>query len=337
VLKAHTSVLVPFRDAGDTIDAAVAGLVAREDPALEVLLIDDGSTDSGVARAHVWAQRDPRVQVLANHGRGLVCALQSGLATAQGALIARMDADDICHPERLSAQRAYLLKEPAISVLGTRVSAFTDDGPVGEGLERYVAWQNALVSPEDHRRELFVESPLCHPSIMARREAIQAVGGYRVSAGPEDYELFLRLDQAGFAMAKLPEILLSWRHHARRATFSDARYSLSNLRAAKAPFLAARVAQCAKARRVVWGAGPTGRRLARALAPYGFRPDCFVDVDLAKIGRHAQGVPIVAPTALDQTRDVVIAAVGARGARALIRADLEERGFREGVDAWFAA
>jgi hypothetical protein len=77
--------------------------------------------------------------------------------------------------------------------------------------------------------------------------------------------------------------------------------------------------------------------LARALAPHGFAPDCFIDVDPRKIGQRARGAPILPPDQLDRARDVVIAAVGARGARALIREDLALRGFREGVDAWFAA
>jgi glycosyltransferase involved in cell wall biosynthesis len=102
VLKAFTSVLVPFRDAGATIDAAITGLLARDDAALEVLLIDDGSTDSGAERARVWAKRDGRVRLLQSPGRGLVRALQAGLAAARGALIARMDADDRCHPERIA-------------------------------------------------------------------------------------------------------------------------------------------------------------------------------------------------------------------------------------------
>ncbi len=337
MLKAYTSVLVPFRDAGSTIDAAISGLLARDDDALEVLLIDDGSADSGGERVRLWAKRDSRLRLLHSAGRGLVAALQTGLAAARGALIARMDADDICHPLRIVRQREALLAQPELAVLGTRVEGFAEEGQLGGGLLRYLAWQNGLLSPEDHRRELFVESPLCHPSIMARHEALLAVGGYRDSGGPEDYELFLRLDRAGYALAKLPEVMLSWRHRPGRATFSDVRYSLGRIRATKAPFLAARVAQCAKARRVLWGAGPTGRRLARALALHGWHADCFVDVDPRKIGRQAQGAPIVAHTELDPARDVVVAAVGAEGARALIREELTRRGFREGVDAWFAA
>lgn len=337
MLKAFISVLLPFRDAAATIEAALSGLLAREDSSLEVLAVDDASCDAGPERVRAWAARDGRVRLLRSSGSGLVAALQTGLSHARGGLIARMDADDLAHPDRLALQRAALLERPELAVLGCRVAAFVDTGVLGEGMERYVAWQNSLITPEDHRRELFVESPLCHPSIVLRREALEQVGGYLASDGPEDYELFLRLDRAGFRLAKLEAQLLSWRHHGGRATFCDPRYSLVRIRAAKAPFLAQRVAASPKSRRLVWGAGPTGRRLARELLRGGLRLDGFIDVDPDKIGRSAQGLAIHAPTTLDAARDFVIAAVGARGVRELIRPYLRERQFVEGVDALFAA
>jgi glycosyltransferase involved in cell wall biosynthesis len=336
VYERAISVLLPFRDAADTIDAALAGLLHGE-ALLEVLCIDDGSVDAGADRVRVWSTRDPRVRLLRATGSGLVAALAQGVAAARGGLLARMDADDLSHPRRLTAQHEFLGQHPHVSVVGTRVEAFADDGGPGEGMLRYVAWQNALLTEHDHRRELFVESPLCHPSIMLRREALLAVGGYRDQGGPEDYDLFLRLDAAGHAMAKLPEVLLRWRHRAERATFRDPRYSLARMREAKAPFLAARVRASGKTRRVLWGAGPTGRRLARCLEPLDLRFDLVIDIDPAKIGRRARGAPIAAMDALDVARDCVVGAVGARGARALIRPALLERGFREGYDFWFAA
>ncbi|MET0344182.1 MAG: glycosyltransferase [Polyangiales bacterium] len=329
--------LIPFRDAGATLDAALAGLLAEADTSREIVAVDDGSTDSGPARARTWAARDSRVRVLAGAGRGLVAALQLAASHARGDLLARMDADDVAHPSRLARQREYLCAHATIAVLGTQVRAFADEGPVGEGLARYVAWQNALITPDEHARERFVESPLCHPSIMMRRAAFEAVGGYRALDGPEDYELFLRFVAAGHALAKLPEVLLDWRHHARRATFGDARYGLAKFRTVKAPHLADTVRAANRARTVMWGAGPTGRRLARALALHGLRFDRFVDIDPAKIGRTAQGAPIGSVDALDPRTDVVVAAVGARGARTLIRAELGARGFVEGESYWFAA
>ncbi|HEY6876681.1 MAG TPA: glycosyltransferase [Polyangiales bacterium] len=332
--EAALSVILPFRDAGATLDAALSGLLADADPAREVIAIDDGSTDSGPACVRSWAARDPRVKLLEGGGRGLVAALNLGLDRATGSLIARMDADDIAHPERLRRQRDYLCAQPAIAVLGCQVRAFCDEGPLGEGLVRYVDWQNGLLTPTEHALARFIESPLCHPSIVVRRTVLASVGGDRDLDGPEDYELFLRCIAQGHALAKLPAVLLHWRHRSGRATFSDGRYALSKFRAVKAPYLAAEVEGRAIA---LWGAGPTGRRLAREIARHGITPSLFIDIDPRKVGRTAQGAPIVGVEALDPAHHTVIAAVGARGARALIRSELERRGFREGDTAWFAS
>jgi glycosyltransferase involved in cell wall biosynthesis len=339
-MNARVDVILPFRNAAATVDAALGSLLASGDDALTVLAIDDCSTDSSAASVRDWAQRDPRVRLLAGSGGGLVPTLNLGLAHARGTFVARMDADDLTHPERIARQRAYLLAHPEISVLGTRVQAFSEEGPLGEGLLRYVDWQNSLLTPEQHRRERFVESPLCHPSVMLRRSLLDAVGSYRELDGPEDYELFLRCAEHGHALAKLPEVLLSWRHQRGRATFADARYALARFRAVKAPYLARELARSARPLRrrlALWGAGPTGRRLARALTQHGTQLALFVDIDPAKIGRVAQGLPICSPDALDSEHDQVVVAVGARGARELIRADLEARGFLEGGNAWFAS
>jgi glycosyltransferase involved in cell wall biosynthesis len=324
------SVILPFRDAGATIDDALSGLLADDDPAREVLAIDDGSTDSGCSRVRAWTARDPRVRLLEGGGGGLVHALNLGLAQAQGALIARMDADDIAHPRRLGRQRDHLCAQPAIGVLGCQVRALGG----GEGLLRYVDWQNSLLTPAQHSSARFIESPLCHPSIVARRTVLADVGGYRDIAGPEDYELFLRCVARGHQLAKLPEVLLDWRHGEGRATFRDARYGLARHRATKAPYLA-EVVRGAEV--VQWGAGKTGRQLARALHPHGVRPVMFIDIDPRRVGSTMQGAPIRGADALDATRHVVIAAVGARGAREVIRPQLAQRGFVEGVNAWFAA
>lgn len=330
------SVVLPFRNASTTIDAALSGLLDGEQ-ALEVLCIDDGSTDGGAERVRAWGTRDPRVRLLRGDGRGLVAALQLGVNQARGGLVARMDADDLSLPGRLGRQREFLEAQPEVAVVGTRVEAFAADGSIGEGLKRYVDWQNALLTAEDHRRELFVESPLCHPSIMLRRSVMLAAGGYRELPLPEDYDLFLRIDHQGQRMCKLPEVLLLWQHRPGRATFSDPRYSLDAMRAAKAPFLAARILASDKQRKVLWGAGPTGKRLARALEAHGVRFELFIDVDPDKIGRTARGSRIASMEALDVRTDLVVAAVGARGARELIRPALVERNFREGYDFWFAA
>jgi len=304
-------VLLPFRDAAATLEEAVRSLLTED---VEIVAIDDGSRDGGAARL----PRDPRVRWVRTEGVGIARALAIGLEHTSAPLIARMDGDDISLPGRFAAQLAALRDD--VSLVATRVEAFPE---VGEGLRRYVAWMNEALTPEDHAREIFVESPICHPSVLMRRDALEAVGGYRDVDGPEDYDLWLRLHSHGHRFVKVPEVFLKWRHHAQRATIVDPRYALERFTATKAPHLA----RWLNGRRfAIWGAGPTGKRLARALEPHGARPDRFIDIDPTK--REARGVPVVSPDTITRD-DVILAAVGARGARDEIRADLRRRGLIE--------
>ncbi len=326
------SVVLPFRDAAPTLEAALDSILAqRGGVSLELIAIDDGSRDAGSALAQRLAARHTALRVVRTEGLGIPRALQLGVQHAQTPLIARMDADDLAHEDRLAHQLDTLARAPHVAVLGTQVSCFPE-AEIAEGLARYVAWQNALLTPEDHARQIFVESPLCHPSVVIRRAALEAIGGYQHGDFPEDYDLFLRLDAAGYALAKLPERLLQWRHHPSRATLTDARYTRERFLACKAPHLARRL--LALARPIdVWGAGVTGKRIVRALEPYGVRAERFIDIDPDKIGRSARGAPIIASTSVTPPCGrTVLVAVAARGARDLIRAQLDALGYREGDD-----
>jgi glycosyltransferase involved in cell wall biosynthesis len=325
------SVLLPYRNAEETLEEAVTSVLQEHSIELEIIAADDGSTDGGPAIIDRIRRADPRVvPASTSSSGGIARALNHALSLARGPFIARMDADDISLPGRLPRQVAALAQDPRLGVIGTQVEAFPE-GSVGEGMQRYIAWQNALVTPEDHAREIFVEAPLCHPSVMIRRAALDAVGGFREGPWPEDYDLWLRLDARGYALAKVPEVLFRWRQRKASATFSDPRYSLARFTETRAYYLAPRL--LARGRPIaVWGAGKTGRRLARQIAAHGARPELFIDIDPRKIGRTAQGAPIEAPDALVPGKNTIVVAVGARGARELIRAHLAGAGFREGMD-----
>lgn len=322
------SVLLPFRDASSTVGEALASVLVEAEVG-EVVAVDDGSLDASAEVVASIASRDPRVRLVRGPARGIVGALNCAIERACGELLARMDADDVSLPGRIREAASLLTRDASLGAAGTRVEA---EG-AGEGMAAYIAWQNALVTPDDHARELFVEAPLCHPSAVLRREALAEVGAYRETAWPEDWDLWLRLDARGWRMAKSPEVLFRWRHVPGRLTFSHPRYALDRLIEARAEYLPARLSRVARGRALaVWGAGPTGRRLARALESKGLRASRFVDIDPRKIGRVARGAPIVGADALDHAREVVLVAVGARGARSLVRAHLEAQGAVEGED-----
>jgi glycosyl transferase family 2 len=332
---------MPYRNAAATLDEAAASILGqRGDGAdLELVAIDDGSSDDGPARVAALAAADRRVVRVASGGVGIARALGRGLEVARAPLIARMDADDVSHPDRLSRQRALIASDDRLAIVATQVRIASlpgSDAAAGEGLARYVAWQNRLLTPDDHARELYVESPICHPSVLLRRAALDAVGAWRDFAGPEDYDLWLRLHAAGWRMAKVPAVLFDWRHAPGRATFADPRYAIARFVECKAPHLAQEVG----ARRrplVMWGAGPTAKGLARALEPHGVRASAFVDIDPRKIGRQARGVPVIGPAALIRGAQTILVAVGRRGARDEIRARLTTAGFAEGDDFLCAA
>jgi hypothetical protein len=173
---------------------------------------------------------------------------------------------------------------------------------------------------------------VAHPSVVVRRELLEAAGGWRDLGWPEDYDLWLRLFAAGTRFAKVERFLFFWRDHRSRLTRTDPRYAVPRFLACKAHHLAR--GPLADARRVVlWGAGQTGRRLAKHLRTEGVAIDAVVDIDPAKIGRTLRGVPVISPENLPGRLGdgvVVLAAVASRGARDLIRARLVALGLDEG-------
>jgi glycosyltransferase involved in cell wall biosynthesis len=329
----RVSVLLPVRDARETLDECLASLASQSLAEHEVIAVDDGSADGSLERLREAARADARVRVTSGPDRGLVAALNHALAQARAPLLARMDADDVAHPDRLLLQARRLDAEPELTVLGSRVRLVGSPGTGNEGMRAYVEWQNRLLAPEAIARELFVESPLVHPSVTMRADALRALGGYRETGGPEDYDLWLRASAAGWRLAKLPDVLLDWRDGARRLTRTDPRYHADRFRAAKLDALAAGLLAGPR-RVVVWGAGPIGKAWSRDLQARGHAVAAFVDVDPDKLGQRIHGAPVVGVAEVPRLErgSVHLGAVGSADARERIRAEAARLGLAEGRD-----
>jgi glycosyltransferase involved in cell wall biosynthesis len=331
---------MPCYNAGGTVDEAVASILGQTRTDFELVAVDDGSTDDTRRRLETWQQRDQRVIVLPRSHGGLVDALRAGLSACRAPLVARMDADDRSSLDRLARQVSALEAQPEVAVIGCLVEGFPAQD-VRQGFQMYLEWLNGLVTPEAIAREIFVESPLAHPSVVMRQDWLERVGGYQDRGWPEDYDLWLRLHLAGARFAKVPENLVGWREHPARATRTDRRYSVENFLRAKAHYLA-RGPLVGRESLLIWGAGQMGRRLSKHLLRGGAPLRAFIDIDPGKIGRMRRGVPIVGVEALPDLwtslpRPVLLAAVGSRGARGLIRGRLTALGLVEGQDWWAAA
>lgn len=320
------SVVLPARDAAETVDAAVASVLAQTFDDLELLAIDDGSRDATGERLREWTRRDRRVRVLSTRGLGLVGALQLGLAEARAPLLARMDADDESLPTRLAQSVAALAREPDLAGVGTGVELVRRDRPPSPNLQAYARWLSSLTSPALVRRDRFIESPLCHPSVTLRADVLRAVGGWRDEPVPEDWELWLRLLEAGHELSCLPEPLHRWTDHDRRLTRTDARYALGRHLDLKADYLSRALWGRPLA---VFGVTDTGRGLARRLRARGLEVRRYVELAPRKVGQLVDGVPVEHLEAAPLDDAHALLCVAAKGARDDLRARLSARGLRE--------
>jgi glycosyltransferase involved in cell wall biosynthesis len=182
---------------------AVDSILAQTFSALELVVIDDGSSDSSLNMLHAYAEKDQRVRVVENDvNLGLASSLNKGVDLSRGIYVARMDCDDISLPRRLEAQVRFMDSNPDVSMCGTWAKFF--------GYQS--AARNNPTSHDDIRASLLFYTPIFHPSVMFRKSDVARLdhlyedGRQRV----EDLELWARLTRQ-VRVANIPECLLRYR------------------------------------------------------------------------------------------------------------------------------
>ncbi|MCK5688198.1 glycosyltransferase [Myxococcota bacterium] len=324
------SILMPVFNAEETLVQTLKSILLQSFKDWELILVDDGSTDTSVKIAEDLFKSDSRLKLLQPGKVGLVAALQIGHAACNGEFIARMDADDEMHPSRLALQYERLSKEPKLDLVSSRITSFSEDASgLGKGFQLYDEWLNGLMSHDDIVRDIFIESPFSHPSVMIRKSSLDSIGGYQDHGWPEDYDLWLRAFRAEWHFAKINQELLRWRDTPHRTSRIDSRYGQDQFTACKAHYLFPSFHKDKEC--LIWGAGKLGKRFAYHLAQRGITIRAFVDVDPKKIGRNIGAIPTLSYQELQPSSEtLVLGAVGNRGARSQIRKFLIKRGFVEG-------
>lgn len=326
------SVVMPVYNAKATVLQALESLRAQSFQSLEIIVVNDGSTDGTMELLH----HQPDIKLLDHSHRGIAPALNDGLAAARGDYIARMDADDLCHPDRIEKQASFLDTFPDIGIVGCRVG-FGGDRELQAGYATYVDWINSLIEPDDIALNRFVESPFAHPSVMFRRELFEKFGAYRDGPFPEDYELWLRWMANGVKAGKVDEELLTWSDPPERLSRTDTRYSIDAFYQIKAEYLSQWLGKYNPHHPevIIWGAGRVTRKRAAILEQYGIRITQYVDLKPRTLNC---GTPVIHHDEIpDPSTCFVLPMVGKRGAREIIRAFLQQRGFTEGKNCIFAA
>jgi cellulose synthase/poly-beta-1,6-N-acetylglucosamine synthase-like glycosyltransferase len=325
--ESEVSILLPVFDAATTLPTCLRSIVRQTHERWECVLVDDGSTDAGPALAEAAAATDARFRVVTTPHRGLVAALNAGLAQCRGRYVARMDADDWMRRDRLECQTAALSAAPELAAVGSRVRLFPRAG-LRDGMRRYEAWLNGMESAQGVRADSFIECPVAHPSLLIRREVLVEFG-YRDVGWPEDYDLFLRLQREGQAVGVVPRRLLAKRWHSQCLSRRSEVYAAERFLQCKASHLADSFLEQSD-RYVLWGYGQTGRALRRALAERGKRAVAIVEVHPRRLGNTIHGAPVIAPDSLLAWREhPLVASVSGTDARNQIRVALSRMGYRE--------
>jgi glycosyltransferase involved in cell wall biosynthesis len=235
----RVSIIVPsFNEAPQIVGASLASVRAQTMDDFECIVVDE-STDEARARAcREFCETDPRfIYIHPSERLGLAGSLNLGLSRARAALVARFDADDLCQPDRLALQAAFLDAHPMVDVVGGALEVIGEDG-THQGVRRYP------LGHLDIARRMQLTNAMAHPTVMYRSAVVERHGSYDTSFRySEDLDLWLRWLNAGVRFANLPQVLVRYRQQVTRRNTLHWRYNLrARTRNFARPFIVRRAA-----------------------------------------------------------------------------------------------
>ena len=285
------SVILPFRNASGTIRRAIDSILGQTFKNFEFILINDGSDDHPTDILSEY--NDQRIKTIHLPTSGIVFSLNQGINISRGRYIARMDADDYAYPDRLELQLQFLKENRKIDVV-SGVITYSGDRNKNLGYALHVDWINSLKTPEQIYLNRFVESPICHPSVMIRRKLFDEYGLYKVGGFPEDYELWLRLMDQGVQFSKVDAVILDWYDDKNRLSRNHANYDSEAFFEIKTKYFFKwfqKTFEFNPRPILVWGTGKSVIEKSKYLEDYNLEIVGYVDV-IRKKGNHINGKPV---------------------------------------------
>jgi glycosyltransferase involved in cell wall biosynthesis len=209
------SVLMAVYNSEAYLVQAVESILNQTWQDFELIIIDDGSTDSSLDILQTYAKQDQRLRLISRENRGIPYTRNQLLAQASAELIAIMDSDDVALPDRLTRQVAYMQQHPEIVCLGSAYELIDAKGRLITQLP--VPLDDAAIQAQI----LAGHAAIFQPCAMMRRSAVQQVGGYDdTMTQAEDLDLWLKLGEVG-KLGNLPDVLVQYRLHANSVSEQD--------------------------------------------------------------------------------------------------------------------
>lgn len=201
----QVSVLLPAYNAEKYLPTAIDSILEQSFTNLELIVVDDHSSDSTWQIIQSYAEKDDRVVAVRNEKNlKLSNTLNRAISVARGEYLARMDADDWSYPDRLAKQVKFMDEHPQVGVSGGSMEVCDENLNV-------LSTRRYHQTDAEVRTHLFRYSPFSHPLIMIRKSVLDQAGGYRDEFNPaEDYELYFRIGLVA-EFGNLPDVLLKYR------------------------------------------------------------------------------------------------------------------------------
>ena len=322
------SVVLPFFNAGKTLYRAAESIRDQDFQDWECIMVDNNSTDESRDVALSLVRTDSRFSLIKEEKQGVMFASNKGCEHARGGYIARMDADDVARPGRLSLQCEFLDHHTDYGAVAGLVKHVGDPQTTG-GFSRFVDWSNSVITYEQIFSRRFIEAPVVNPSAMWRRETMEQFGLYLSGDFPEDYEMWLRWLDRGVKIAKVPEVVLDWHDSEGRLTRTHPIYSEKAFYEIKSKYLAKWLSDYNPYHPGVWvwGASRISRRRSKILEQHGVRIDAYIDT---KRVRQLEREVIYYEDLPPAGKCFILTYIRQMDNREKIQAFLLERGYAEG-------
>ena len=254
---------MPVKNAGKYLVECLNSILAQSWSDWELLAIDDHSGDNSFQILTEYKQRDSRIILLSNRGKGIIDALRYGFEKSQGEFITRMDADDIMMPLKLDSLHREL-HEHGRGALAVGLVKYFSDIQLGQGYKNYESWLNQLTSTRSNFEEIYKECSIPSPAWMLHREDLNTCGAFERNIYPEDYDLAFRMRLANFTICPTKDVVHLWRDHAVRSSRTSDHYADNRFLELKLDYFINYDLDHSK-KLVLWGAGKKGNKIAQLL------------------------------------------------------------------------
>tara|TARA_R110002050_G_scaffold24240_2_gene64802 strand:- start:1970 stop:2977 length:1008 start_codon:yes stop_codon:yes gene_type:complete len=261
--KRTISILIPFKNTAEFLPDCIQSIINQTYDNWEILAVNDHSTDNSLDVMHSYAQKETRINVLKNEGKGIIDALRTAYSHAQGTYITRMDSDDIMSPNKLENMVRSLEKLGQGHIALGKVKYFSKEG-VGDGYKSYEKWLNRLTEKGLNYSEIYKECVIPSPCWMVHRTDLERAGSFTSNRYPEDYDLAFRFYEQDLKCIPTNELLHYWRDYGHRTSRSSEHYAQNYFLDIKLHYFL-KLDRDNESPLVLWGAGNKGKALAKNL------------------------------------------------------------------------